>query len=124
MLKPGPLFNHPALPLHPSLFLLKYENTCHSPEKDIIPNRRYGPNISGDPLAQSAIALTQHPYVTCDLACRSIPYTMGDIAPHRGVCTNVVVRALRRCGYDLQQLLHEDIKRYFHQYHGRWVRSV
>jgi uncharacterized protein YijF (DUF1287 family) len=36
-------------------------------------------------------------------------YPGGDLDPHRGVCTDVVVRAFRDVGVDLQQLVHEDI---------------
>ena len=36
-------------------------------------------------------------------------YPNGDVDPSRGVCTDVVVRALRAAGIDLQSLVHEDI---------------
>jgi uncharacterized protein len=36
-------------------------------------------------------------------------YPGGDLEPGRGVCTDVVVRALRVVGVDLQSLLHQDI---------------
>lgn len=38
-----------------------------------------------------------------------IPYPHGDVPPTRGVCTDVVIRALRSVGKDLQRLVHEDI---------------
>jgi uncharacterized protein len=38
----------------------------------------------------------------------------------RGACTDVVVRALRAAGYDLQQLIHEDMRRYFSLYPRRY----
>lgn len=37
-------------------------------------------------------------------------YPMGDIPHNQGACTDLVVRALRVIGLDLQQLVHEDIK--------------
>jgi uncharacterized protein YijF (DUF1287 family) len=37
-------------------------------------------------------------------------YPMGDIPHNQGACTDLVVRALRVVGLDLQQLVHEDIK--------------
>lgn len=49
-----------------------------------------------------------------------IPYPNGDLPRHQGVCTDVVVRALRRAGYDLQKLVHEDMKRHFRQYPQLW----
>lgn len=41
----------------------------------------------------------------------SIKYPMGDVPREMGVCTDVVIRAVRNAGIDLQQALHEDIKR-------------
>lgn len=38
-------------------------------------------------------------------------YPMGDVARDIGVCTDVVVRAVRNAGHDLQQQLHDDIRR-------------
>ena len=42
---------------------------------------------------------------------RSISYPGGDVAKGRGVCTDVIVRAFRNAGYDLQVLIHEDMAR-------------
>ena len=36
------------------------------------------------------------------------------------VCTDVVVRALRGAGYDLQKLIHEDMQRDFKRYPDSW----
>lgn len=41
----------------------------------------------------------------------SIPYPMGDVPRTIGVCTDVIVRAVRNAGVDLQRELHEDIAR-------------
>lgn len=40
-----------------------------------------------------------------------IPYPNGDLPRTRGVCTDVIIRALRSVGRDLQRLVHEDIVR-------------
>lgn len=40
-----------------------------------------------------------------------IGYPGGDVPKTQGVCTDVVIRALRAAGYDLQKLIHEDRKR-------------
>jgi uncharacterized protein YijF (DUF1287 family) len=40
-----------------------------------------------------------------------LAYPGGDVPRHVGVCTDVIVRAVRNAGLDLQQELHEDIKR-------------
>ncbi len=40
----------------------------------------------------------------------ALKYPGGDPPPDRGACTDVVIRALRPAGYDLQRLIHEDAK--------------
>lgn len=37
-----------------------------------------------------------------------IPYPNGDVPDNEGVCTDVIIRAYRYAGIDLQKLLHED----------------
>ena len=49
-----------------------------------------------------------------------IDYPGGDVPVERGVCTDVVVRAFRRGGVDLQQEVHEDMERAFNAYPTRW----
>lgn len=46
----------------------------------------------------------------------SIKYPNGDVPATTGVCTDVVVRAYRVLGVDLQQLVHEDMKHHFSAY--------
>ena len=41
---------------------------------------------------------------------------MGDVPAGTGVCTDVVVRAYRKLGIDLQELVHEDMKTNFRCY--------
>ena len=56
-----------------------------------------------------------------DGAYQSLAYPGGDIARDRGVCTDVVIRALRDAhGIDLQQVVHRDMKRAFGQYPKIW----
>jgi hypothetical protein len=42
-----------------------------------------------------------------------LAYPGGDVPMDRGVCSDVVVRALRETGMDLQALIHEDMKAAF-----------
>ena len=49
-----------------------------------------------------------------------IAYPMGDVPADTGVCTDVVVRSFRKVGVDLQQLVHEDMRRAFHRYPKIW----
>jgi len=45
-----------------------------------------------------------------------IPYPNGDVPAHYGVCTDVVIRAYRKLGIDLQEQVHKDIKANFSIY--------
>ena len=51
---------------------------------------------------------------------RSIAYPNGDVPLDTGVCSDVVIRAFRRAGIDLQVLVHEDMKRNFGAYPRNW----
>lgn len=56
-------------------------------------------------LVAAARAQTWIP-VLYDPSYRKIDYPMGDVPWYRGVCTDVVVRAYRALGMDLQELVH------------------
>lgn len=47
--------------------------------------------------------------VTYDGSYVKLDYPNGDVASDKGVCTDVIVRAYRAVGIDLQQLIHEDM---------------
>lgn len=51
---------------------------------------------------------------------RKLSYPGGDVPKETGVCCDVVVRALRGQGIDLQQWVHEDMKRAFKLYPQNW----
>jgi uncharacterized protein len=55
-----------------------------------------------------------------DPAYRKLAYPGGDVALETGVCTDVVIRAFRRAGIDLQVLIHEDMRTAFHHYPKNW----
>ena len=78
-------------------------------------------NVAGQhtELAEAAIELTKD-QVTYDPSYFSIPYPMGDVPADKGVCTDVVIRAYRKIGIDLQQLVHEDMKANFQLYPKNW----
>ena len=58
-----------------------------------------------------------------DASYRAISYPEGDVDPGRGACTDIIIRALRRAGYDLQQLIHEDMTENYHLYPRLWGLS-
>ncbi|MGE8499625.1 MAG: DUF1287 domain-containing protein [Pseudomonas sp.] len=58
-----------------------------------------------------------------DAAYRRLPYPGGDVPQNTGVCTDVVIRALRQQGLDLQQAVHQDMRAHFNQYPKNWGLS-
>ena len=70
-------------------------------------------------LFDAAIALTKD-HVVYDQSYFTIGYPNGDVPSGKGVCTDVVIRAYRKLGIDLQQKVHEDMKGNFSKYPQRW----
>lgn len=70
-------------------------------------------------LSESAMELTKDK-VFYDPSYFSIAYPNGDVPKDRGVCTDVVIRAYRKLGIDLQKEVHEDMKLNFSIYPQRW----
>lgn len=84
-----------------------------------IPALVFGQTTFYDQLADSAFVLTKQK-VKYDPAYVVIPYPNGDVAPDKGVCTDVVIRAYRKFGIDLQKEVHEDMKANFDKYPKNW----
>lgn len=72
-------------------------------------------------LSNAAIELTKDK-VIYDPSYVKIPYPNGDVPAGRGVCTDVVIRAYRKLGIDLQKEVHEEMKANFSKYPNqkRW----
>jgi uncharacterized protein len=67
-----------------------------------------------DAVGQAAYTLSYDPsYVKLD-------YPGGDVPLDRGVCSDVIVRAFRKAGVDLQKDVHEDMTRAFAAYPKKW----
>lgn len=49
-----------------------------------------------------------------------INYPNGDVPSETGVCSDVIVRAFRKTGIDLQKEVHEDMKRAWSEYPKKW----
>lgn len=62
--------------------------------------------------------------VTYDPAYVGLDYPNGDVPRKRGVCTDVLIRAMRDAlSVDLQKLVHEDMKSHFAAYPKIWGLS-
>jgi uncharacterized protein len=70
-------------------------------------------------LSNAAIELTKQ-LVMYDPAYFSIAYPNGDVPSNKGVCTDVIIRAYRKLGIDLQKEVHEDMKANFSKYPQNW----
>ena len=70
-------------------------------------------------LSDAALSLTEHS-VTYDPSYFSINYPNGDVPSDKGVCTDVIIRAYRLVGIDLQKEVHEDMKVNFSKYPKIW----
>ena len=66
--------------------------------------------------AQRQVGVT----VSYDPAYRRLAYPGGDVPLDRGVCSDVVIRAFRAIGVDLQAEVHADMRRNFKRYPQLW----
>lgn len=76
----------------------------------------------GRKLAKAAVELTTQ-NVVYDGTYHRISYPNGDVPPNIGVCADVIIRAYRKLGIDLQQKVHEDMKAHFDLYPRLWGMS-
>jgi uncharacterized protein YijF (DUF1287 family) len=70
-------------------------------------------------LCNAAIELTKQ-NVVYDPTYYSIDYPNGDIPSGKGVCTDVIIRAYRKLGIDLQKEVHVDMVANFDKYQKIW----
>ena len=99
-----------------------FANTTRPPQNPAAPppaSEQVGNADKAPPVvraARSQIGRT----VRYDPAYTALDYPMGDVPIAKGVCTDVVIRALRQQSIDLQQLVHQDMKANFPAYPNRW----
>lgn len=70
-------------------------------------------------LSTAAQELTKQ-QVSYDPQYFSISYPNGDVPSDKGVCTDVIIRAYRKVGIDLQKEVHEDMAANFSKYPKNW----
>ena len=70
-------------------------------------------------LSDAALELTKQK-VAYDPQYFSISYPNGDVPADKGVCTDVIIRAYRQVGIDLQKEVHEDMRDHFDVYPKNW----
>jgi uncharacterized protein YijF (DUF1287 family) len=74
-------------------------------------------------LVDAAIERTRH-RIIYDPSYFTMKYPGGDVPEGRGVCTDVIVRAYRQVGIDLQKDVHEDMRQNFDTYPKLWDLSA
>jgi uncharacterized protein YijF (DUF1287 family) len=89
------------------------------------PERVYQSGQNGAPATpreqaiQAAIDQTEYT-LRYDPSYVRIDYPGGDVPLDRGVCSDVIVRAFRKAGVDLQKEVHEDMTLNFSAYSNKW----
>lgn len=85
-----------------------------------LPGVLLGQTVSPGPKIAAAAKTQVGETVLYDPAYVKLSYPGGDVPKDRGVCTDVVIRALRANGLDLQKAVHEDMKAHFSLYPQQW----
>jgi uncharacterized protein YijF (DUF1287 family) len=90
---------------------------CSQKEKNKIQavNTEAAATTFEEKLSRAAISIID-PAIDYDPSYISIKYPNGDVSKNKGVCTDVVIRAYRKLGIDLQKEVHEDMKANFSKY--------
>ena len=76
-------------------------------------------SLDSDKISQSAIDII-NPDIEYVRGWFEIPYPNGDVDPMTGVCTDVVIRTLRKLDFDLQKEIHVDMINNFDKYPKYW----
>ena len=82
-------------------------------------NSAFGQISFYEQLADSSLILIKQT-VQYDPTYFKLDYPNGDVPANKGVCTDVVIRAYRKLGIDLQKEVHEDMKANFAKYPQNW----
>ncbi len=73
-------------------------------------------------LSDAALDLTRD-VVVYDPGYYAMAYPNGDVPAGKGVCSDLVIRAYRKLGIDLQKEVHEDMQDHFDLYPAIWGMS-
>ena len=101
-----------------AIFFARHHNSIPSFNTNFLQQKITEPEGPSPQIVQSAqnqIGKTLH----YDPAYTKLKYPMGDVPMEKGVCTDVVIRALRDQNIDLQELVHQDMSRNFSVYPKR-----
>jgi len=102
-----------------AVFFARHHNSIPSINTNFLQQKITEPKGPSPKIVQSArnqIGKT----LRYDPAYTKLTYPMGDVPISKGVCTDVIIRALRDQNIDLQDLVHQDMSRNFSVYPKRW----
>lgn len=83
----------------------------------------FAQSITAQKLSDAGLSIV-NPAIVYDPAYVKLKYPGGDVPANTGVCTDVVIRAYRKLGIDLQKEVHEDMKTNFGLYPKNWGRKT
>lgn len=109
----GCFFGRPLLP-----FLKAQQEGASSRVAELRIEQLASSPVFSDQLAANALRQSQEK-ITYDPSYYEISYPNGDIDPGKGMCADVIIRAYRSVGVDLQVLVHEDITANLREYNAR-----
>lgn len=92
-----------------------YEKRSPQRAADIIPKNNALAASFTNQLSSAALGRLRS-NVKYDGSYVKIAYPGGDVSPHTGVCTDVVIRSYRKLGIDLQEQVHRDMSAAFNSY--------
>ena len=92
---------------------------------ELAPRGAMAPLVPKSPVAAQILAGAKAQIgTTYDASYQTISYPMGDVEANRGACTDVVIRALRHAGFDLQKRVHLDMNAHWKLYPKKWGLSA
>src|SRR5690554_4291645 len=97
--------------------LIAEKNTIEFSQAD--ENLGYELNETQKKISDAALSIIDSSIVY-DPTYFTIDYPNGDVPSGKGVCTDVIIRAYRKLGVDLQKEVHEDMKANFSLYPKIW----
>ena len=122
-----------TLPIALALLLAFTGCQRHSGPSGSASEERVPPSSTEQPLPQNVSPQLKHLLASAieqtgittgyDPAYVRLDYPGGDVPQETGVCSDVLVRAFRKAGIDLQKEVHEDMKVAWSSYPQRWGNS-
>jgi uncharacterized protein YijF (DUF1287 family) len=90
-----------------------------APVNPIVNSAAYAKGTTVQKLLETMKGL-ENRLVIYDSGYRKLSYPNGDVPKNLGVCSDVVIRAFRGIGIDLQKLVHQDMRANFSKYPKIW----